>query len=270
MLETTKIRKCAKGKLAISGLAVVLVLSGCSFNIDSIKSGEISKNKLLIETNDGYDYNLDNTRLDDIMGFSKDVNEDKKYLEYTYLIDNSKYTNATFAHVIEEKTITSDGKLFDGKEEVSMETFGEEIIQPITVPISFVLFNIENVPDLLDGYSKCDITAKKMITLDGDILYYFESELTFNSFAERVICLDIADGDTITAKALYKLNPSGMLELLYRNQEGIKADTDNVVMNNFNNSNEIVIPLEKTIFADMDGKYSEKDVNETLKEYKKY
>ena len=270
MLDKKSLIKMAKGTIAVSGILTTLVLSGCSLDINEIKSIDISKNKFLIETNDEYDYELDNDRIDDIMGFKEEVDSDKEYLDYTYLIDDSKYTTATFAHVIDQKTITSDGKMFDGKKEMSSRTFGEDIIQPIALPIAFTLFDIEGVPDLVDGLAVCDITGTKMITLEGDTLYYFESVLTFENFAERIVALDVREGDTMTAKALYKLNPNGMLELLYKNQEGYKADTDNVVINNFNNSNEVVIPLEKTIFAEIDGKYSEEEAKETLKEYKKY
>lgn len=270
MLDKNSLIKMTKGTIAISGILTTLLLSGCSFDIDEIKSIDISKNKFLIETNDEYDYELENDRIDDIMGFTKEVDSDEEYLDYTYLIDNSDTTTATFAHVIDKKTITSDGKMFDGKKEMTSRTFGEDIIQPIVLPKSFVLFNIDGIPDLVDGLAVCDITGTKMVTLEGDILYYFESVVTFENFAERVVALDVHEGDTISAKALYKLNSNGQFELLYRKQEGFKADTENVAKMNYNDSNEIVIPLENTIFADIEGKYSIEEANETLKEYKKY
>ncbi|MBQ6498015.1 MAG: hypothetical protein IJI58_04815 [Bacilli bacterium] len=270
MLDKKSLIKMTKGTIAISGILTTLLLSGCSFDIDEIKSIDISKNKFLIETNDEYDYELENDRIDDIMGFTKEVDSDEEYLDYTYLIDNSVTTTATFAHVIDKKTITSDGKMFDRKSEMSSKTFGEDIIQPIVLPISFTLFNIDGVPDLVDGLAVCDITGTKMVTLEGDILYYFESVVTFENFAERVVALDVHEGDTISAKALYRLNPNGKLDLLYRTQDGYKSDTDNVIMYNYNDSNEIVIPLENTIFAEMKGNYTIEEANEALKEYKKY
>ena len=264
MFDRSKLLKSTKGKLAISGLVLALGLSGCSFNLN--KSGD---NKVLIETNKAYDYELENDRIDNLMGFTNDI-EDNDYLDYTYLIDNSETTVATFAHVIDEKTITSNGKLFDGKEERESAVFEEDIIQPIVTPKAFFLYNVDDISTLVESYGDCDITGKKMITLEGEVLYYFESVLTFNDFAHDIIDLDIKDGDTITAKALYRLNPNGQLELLYKTQEGYKEDTPNIVEANYNDSSEVVIPLDKTIFADMDGKYSESEAENTLKEYKKY
>lgn len=256
--------KSLKGKLAISGLILTLGLSGCSFQLNKGDS------KVLVETNNSYDYNLENSRIDELMGFTKEVDEDKDYLDYTYYIDNSETTVATLAHVIDEKTITSNGKLFDGKEEVSSDTFGESIIQPIVTPIAFFLYNVDDISNLAGTYSDCNITGKKMVTLEGEILYYFESELVFNKFAERVIDLGIVEGDTMTAKALYRLSPSGQLELLYKTQNGYKEDADDIVETNFNDSKELVIPLEESILAEMNGKYTEKEAENTLKEYKKY
>ena len=267
-METRNFIKTAKGKIAISGLILTLGLSGCSFGLN--KSSDTVKNKVLIETNDEYDYGLDNDRLDDIMGFTKEIKENAKYLDYTYLIDYSETTTLTLAHVIDEKIITNDGKMFDGKKEMTSRTFGEDIIQPIVLPIAFTLFHVDDMATMADAYGTCEINGKKMITLDGDILYYFDSIVTFNSFAERVIGLDLVEGDTMRAKALYKLNPNGQLELLYRNQEGFRADTPNVVELNYNNSREIVIPIEETVLSDMDGKYTEKEATAEIKEYKKY
>lgn len=260
--------KSVKGKLVISGLILSLGLSGCSFQLNKDKSNN-SNNKVLIEMNDEYDYNLDQEHIDDIMGFSKDV-KDKKYLEYTYFIDSSTATDATLAHVIEEKTITNDGKMFDGKTEMTSRTFREDVIQPIVLPIAFTLFNVDDMADLADAYATCNITCKKMVTIEGDILYYFDSTAVFNKFAERTIGLDIIEGDTIHATALYKLNPNGKFDLLYRNQEGFKSDSDDVVAENYNNTKEIVIPIEESVLSEMDGKYSEKEALETVKEYKKY
>lgn len=253
-----------KGKLAISGLILTLGLSGCSFQLNKGDS------KVLIETNNTYDYNLENSRIDELMGFTKEVDEEKEYLDYTYFIDNSETTVATLAHVIDEKTITSHKKIFDGKEEVSKDTFGEAIIQPIVTPKAFFLYHVENISDLVENYCDCEITGRKMITLEGETLYYFESILTFNKFAENTIDYDITEGSKMTAKALYRLSPSGQLELLYKTQDGYKADIPNILETNFNDSKELVMPLEESVLAEMNGKYSELEANKTLKEYKKY
>ena len=57
---------------------------------------------------------------------------------------------------------------------------------------------------------------------------------------------------------------------MYRTQEGIKSDTDNVIEANYNDAYEVVVPLEKSVFSDMNGKYSEEEANEEIKTYKKY
>ena len=104
------------------------------------------------------------------------------------------------------------------------------------------------------------------------LIKYWFSSVTFSiflskfSYAKRIAFAR----DTISAKALYRLNPNGKLDLLYRTQDGFKSDTDNVIMYNYNDSNEIVIPLENTIFAEMKGNYTIEEANEALKEYKKY
>lgn len=251
-----------KGKLMITGLAVSLCLSGCSFNLNE-KSGEIeSINPIEYEDSTM----ASNSKIDDIMGF-EDKTSDDSSLDYTYLIDNSGTTKATFAHVVDEKTITSNGKFFDGKEEVNCDVFSEDIIQPITLPIAFTLFNIEDMGVLSNSYGDCDITGKKMITLDGDVLYYFEGIFTFNSFADKYIDLGINEGDTMIGKALYRVSNSGSLELLYKSQTGYKEDSPNVLEENYNNYNKIVIPLEDTVFSDMNGEYSENYLREALDVY---
>ena len=52
--------------------------------------------------------------------------------------------------------------------------------------------------------------------------------------------------------------------------EGIFFDTMIVKEGNVNNEMEIVIPLENSVFADIEGKYNLEEANEKLKEYKKY
>ena len=237
-----------KRKLAVTGLVITLSLSGCTFKINK-KFQKENKNKVLIE-NDDYNWDLNNDKLDEIMGFSKTkVDENKSYLDYEYLLIDSDTTDKTLAHVIDEKIITSDKEMFDGKKEVEESTFKEDIIQPIILPKAFILFHIDDMEVLIDAYTVGEIIGTKMITLDGDILYRFDSTLTFNDFAERFLDFDIKKGDQIEAIALYKLQPNGRLELLYRNQTGIKADTDNIVEANYNNSEDILIPLEEGLFT---------------------
>ncbi|MBR2678449.1 MAG: hypothetical protein IKE63_03435 [Bacilli bacterium] len=264
MFDKNQLLKGTKGKVAISGVIVTLVLSGCSFQL-SAKSDV--NDKVLIENTRNYDTELSHAKIDDIMGFSKDSDNLKSYLDYHYLIENNDITGATFAHIVEEKTITNDRKRFDGKKEVDDTILDDSIIQPIVLPKVFVLFNAEKVSDLIDAYADCDITAQKLLTFDGDILYYFESTITFNKFAEKYIGLDIKEGDTMTGKALYKLGVAGNWDLLYRNQEGFRSDDSNVVENNYNDTFDVILPISETIFADMNGKYKEEEIKEILDTY---
>lgn len=264
MFDKKQLLKGTKGKVAVSGLVVTLILSGCSFQL-SAKSD--SNNKVLIENTRNYDTELNHDKIDDIMGFSKNSDSSKSCLDYNYLIENNDITGATFAHIIEEKTITNNRKRFDGKKEVDDTVFDDNIVQPIVTPRVFVLFNAEKISDLIDSYADCDITGQKLVTFDGDILYYFESTITFNKFAEKYIGLDIKEGDTMTGKALYKLNIAGNWDLLYRTQEGFRSDDPNVLENNYNDTYDVILPISETIFADMNGKYSEEEIKEILDTY---
>ena len=263
-MQKKKISK--KGQVVLYSLIVALGLSGCSFKLGT-KEGKIeSTYSTEYEDESSYHGINSNSAIDEIMGF-KDNSSNKESLEYTYLIDDSINTSATFAHVVDEKTLTNDGKLFDGKEEVDLAVLGNELIQPITLPIAFTLFNIDDVGTLTDGYGDCELTGKKLFTLDGETLYYFESTFTFNSFAEKYICLGINEGDTMTATALYKVDSNGHLELLSRSQKGFKDDSPNVEEVKYNDSGKIVVPLENTVFADMSGEYSIEYLKEALDVY---
>lgn len=255
-------KKSIKGKIGITSLALTLILSGCSFNLDKDNSIH-SDNTTEYEDELSYE---GNSKIDSIMGFKEESNN-KGSTEYTHLIENSERTTATFAHIIDEKTITSNGKLFDGKQEVDVEYFGDDTIQPITLPIAFTLFGIDNMTALTESYGDCEITGKKISTLEGEIFYYLEGLFTFNSFADKYIDLGINEGDTIKADVLYRCNADGTLDLLYRTQNGFMNDSPNVLEANYNDSNEIFVNLEDTVFADMDGEYSKEYIREALDVY---
>ena len=255
-------KKSIKGKIGITSLALTLLLSGCSFNLDKDNSIH-SDNTTEYEDELSYE---GNSKIDSIMGFKEESNN-KGSTEYTHLIENSERTTATFAHIIDEKTITSNGKLFDGKKEVPVDTFSDETIQPITLPIAFTLFNVEDIGTLASYYGVCEINGKKLLTLDGEIFYYFEGIFTFDSYADKYIDLGIDEGDAMKAKALYRCNADGTLDLLYKTQSGFMKDSRNVIEANYNDSNEIFVNLEDTVFADMDGEYSKDYIREALDVY---
>ena len=128
-------------------------------------------------------------------------------------------------------------------------------------------YNRESIIDLIDAYGDCDVNCKKLYTIDGDILYYVDSTVTFNISAEKYIGLDIKENDTMNCKVLYKLEDDNSLTILYRNQTGIKDNCDNVQEKNFNNSKELVIPIENTVFSELDGEYDEEYLLEALDKY---
>lgn len=248
-----------KGKIIISSLILSLGLSGCSFSLN--KDSGVENDSSI-----AYEDMQDNDKIDSIMEFQDE--ENKGSIEYTHLIENTDTTRANFVHIIDEKTITNDGKLFDGKKEVSADIFDDETIQPITLPIAFTLFGVDNMADLTDSYGNCEITGKKLLTLDGEIFYYFEGLFTFNSFADKYIDLGINEGDTMTAKSLYRLNADGTLDLLYKSQSGFKEDSPNVLEANYNDvTDKILVDMEDTVFKDMDGEYSVEYLKEALDVY---
>lgn len=257
-MKVSKYYQKGKKKLLVTNLAFALILSGCSFSLGNSKQDTIKSN---IEVEDIID---DNNEIDELMGFK---NNYKNINTYDYLIDNSDNTTATFAALLEEKTISNDTKFFDEREEASIEVFNNPIINPITIPKPLVLDHIYEVSDLVGSYGNCDITCKKLISLNGEIYYYIKSIFTFDSAGEYLI-IGANSGDTIEAEYLYRVDENNELELLYRNQTGVSADTDNVIENNYNNSNQtIIVPIEETVFSDMNGSYNEEYLREALDVY---
>ena len=248
-----------KIKVIVSSLILSLGLTGCSFSL--IKDS--NEDKLFVKYDEELEFENDNN-IDQAINIDK---EKIKKVDYEYLIEASEYTKPTFAHVIDESDLTSKIKGFDRFKEKNYETFNESIFQPITLPIAFTLFNIDDIGDLTEAYGDCDINYKKLYTIDGEILYYFDSTFTFNSFAERYIGLDIKENDTMNAKILYRLEEDDSLTILYKNQTGIKDNCNNVLEKNFNNSKKIVIPIEETVFNSLDGEYDEEYLLEALDVY---
>lgn len=251
--------KNKKTKLIVSSLILSLGLSGCSFNLNN----RSSEGAIKVEYDDELFFDNDSS-IDTMLDFKE---EETDKIDYNYLIEGSEYTKPTLAHVIDEVDLTSNSKFLDHKKEMTNKSFEESAIQPITLPIAFILFSIEDIPDLIDTYGDCDVNCKKLYTIDGDILYYVDSTVTFNISAEKYIGLDIKENDTMNCKVLYRLENDNSLTILYRNQTGIKDNCNNVQEKNFNNSKELVIPIEKTIFSDLDGEYDEEYLLEALDQY---
>ena len=246
-------------KVLVSSLILSLGLSGCSLNL--VK--RFDNKNLFVKYDNELEFDNDN-KIDKLINID---DEKTNKVDYEYLIEASEYTKPTLAHVIDESNLTSKFNIFDRDNEKNFEKFNEGVFQPITLPISFILFNIDDIGDLTEAYGNCDINYKKLYTLDGDILYYIDSTFTFNKFAEDYIDLDIKENDTMNSKILYRLEDNNSLTILYKNQTGIKDNCDNVKEKNFNNSNELVVPIENTVFADLVGEYNEEYLLEALDVY---
>ena len=257
-------KKNNKIKLTVSTLILTLGLSGCSFNL--IKNDN-SEKSISIRNEYDTETEMSDFDVDRIMFFPDEDEEFKEVKDYNYLIERTKYTEATLAHVISEKTITSEDKLFDGKNEFNESFYEYPVIQPMTLPAKYPLFGIESLSGLIECYGKCDITGKKLITLNGETLYCFDSVFTFNSMSERLE-FGFEEGDTIQASTMYRLNELGQWELLYKKQTGKDYDAPNVLEANFNSDQDILVPIEDTVFADLIGEEcSIEFINEALDVY---
>ena len=271
----TKTRK----KLLIASLITMLSLNGCSIN--SQKDTTNKKNKTIIceetstpLTQNYYDYLEDIYQMNYIENEKIEKNIIFEYLiDFTGLNDNSidnlyksmnkaPLNKATFAHLIEDSTITNITKPFDGKTAMTNATFysdgSSKVYQPIIIPESY---NNTNILDFigkehLDGESSyCDLNCKKFITIDGQTLYYLDGK--------------VGDGENniFNAQALYQYTDNHEFVLLYRNQTGYGLYDRNILDSNFNNVDKIVYPIEETVFKDLNGTYEESYLREALDVY---
>ena len=177
-----------------------------------------------------------------------------------YLSD--RYVNminrASFAHLMDEGTITSDLELGDEAVTMSSATFCDSRINPIILPDSLSEFKtIRNLLNYTDSTIKC----KKIITFDGKTLYYIDAKMVFNYDCA------VSDGDYIQCKCLIQLYPNGKFILLSRNQTGIGSESENIINSNFNNEKQIVLPISDTVFKDMNGVYTDEYLNEAIDTY---
>lgn len=119
-----------KSKLVISSLIISLGLTGCSFSLNR-------DNKIIVKYDKQQEFNNDN-KVDELVNIKE---KHKRYLDYTYLIEESEYTNKTLAHVIDEKSISSENKKFDFKKDVDLDFFDDKIINSIELPKAFFYIN---------------------------------------------------------------------------------------------------------------------------------
>ena len=254
-------------KLVVSEVIMSLIMTGCGFNITK-KVDKENTTKVTIERQHNIDLEKNNSEIDRLIGFTRNHQENQNNINY--LIDKSENTNATFATLLEDKTITSVEKLMDGKKAMTRGTFNYYLINQIIIPESLSNLKshqIDEMTDLINYYGTCDINCKKLLTLDHETLYYFDETLTFNSHIKQ-LPIDANEGDFIKAECLYKVLDDNKLELLYRNQTGYKRDEQNIIDANYNNENEnIIIPLEDTIFEILNGEYKESYLREALDTY---
>lgn len=264
-------KKNKKIKLTLSSLILALGLSGCSFDLIKINKSEDS---ISIRNDYGYETEMNDYTVDEIMSFPEEPEDFKEVKDYKYLIERTKYTEATLAHVVSEKIVVSKDKnlfnvkkYFDGKKELNSAIFENPVIQPITLPFKYPLFGIEDINELIDSYGTCEITGKKLLTLNDETLYCFDAVFTFNNMSER-LGFGFKEGETIIASTMYRLNDLGQWELLYRKQSGKDYDTSNVLDANFNYYEDIIVPVEDTVFADLVGEeYPVEYISEALDVY---
>ena len=226
----TKTRK----KLLIASIILSLSLNGCASNKNENKNTNTNTDELVCEevmnpieqnyfSNLEYIYNFSgdnkerykkNVSFDYLIDFTNLTDEEYRSL-YKSMGDTTPINKATFAKLVEEKTITDEEKTFDGKIAMTQPTFygdgTNHIHQPIIIPESY---DNKNILDFIDpsNCSKtnnhCEINCKKFITIDNQTLYYLDGKVI------------IDNEELFRAKCLYQLNDNNDLILLFRNQTG--------------------------------------------------
>lgn len=266
--------KFLRKKFLLLSLIASLSLTGCSTN----KLNNDSDTRILVE----YDSSLNNenyhSRIDDLLNLdttshNKDLKGQK--LDYTYLIDNTNLSEqefagkyyeigsketihyASLARLVDENTITSKESLTDGKTAMSTGTFTS--LQIIECPDSL---KNDVIPVNCCDY---EISAKKLVTLEGQTFYYIESTITFKDSITNYEN-QIHEDDYLKCEALYQLCDNGFVELS-RNQTGLGSTDENIVNSNFNNKEKVVIPVEETPFKKMNGEYTMEYVHEAIDAY---
>ena len=259
-----------KKKAILLSLASGIALTGCSINTDHSKN---EPNNISCKMSDETLHENYYSYLEGVMGIKNFKMGSKNNMNLTYLIDmsnlDSDFINnldegpnynpinrVTFAELIDNKTITSDLKLLDGKSTLNAPAFysdgSTKAWQPIIIPDSY---DNKDLIDLIRNGS-CDVNCKKFLTMDGETLYYFDGRI-----------INVEGKEVIHSNCLYQFTDDNSLITLYRNQTGIGDQCENVLKNNFNNDSEVVYKLEDTIFKDMSGNYKESYLREALDVY---
>lgn len=252
LLNEKKIYQTTKGKVMISSLVFTMLVAGYTFKLNNDSNNNKSE---LISQYDIVNEVEKNRDVDWVLGFD-DINKSisGEDLDFSYYIDDSNVTNATLAHVLDEVTFTNDKGIFDNKEKLNNEVFYYPPIQPIIVPEALEAFGVEDMLELTSRLGKYQLTVKKLLTMDGETMYYQEAIFIFNKNAETLKC-EVEEGDFMQAQTLHKLREDGMWEELYRNQTGVYQNGRNIIENNYNNENKIIVPIEESPFAETKGKY---------------
>ena len=263
-----KLRK----KLLLLSLIASLSLTGCS------KNKVESQPKILVECDSHTNSEQYHNSIDDLLGLDRTSHNEDLYgkkLNYTYLIDNTNLEETTFAGIyynagvnetihyaslarlVDENTITSKIDFNDNKTAMSTGTF--TALQIIECPDSL---KNDVIPSTCCNY---EMSCKKLVTIDDQTYYYIVSEVTFNESIEKYDN-QITKDDYLKCESLYQLCENGFVELS-RHQTGLGSTDENISNRNFNYQEEVVLPIEKTPFKEMNGEYTKDYILEALDAY---
>ena len=256
-------------KLALLSLVGTLGLTGCSKEVEqgeskiitNISGGEEVKNQF---------YNFDNITYKDL--------KDGEYL-YNYLIDlsdlnykeisnlypdvyhmESKYgpSKAVFARLISEEYFDDDD-LFN-----SNYNLRQNIEEEILLPDELKPLNGMKIDSLRE------VEAKKFLTLDGKTIYSLNYKRTFIGSIEKD-GVAINPGDTIELEVVFqcvKDKYNGVINIpLKIKQSGIGSNSKNILDNSINGEINMIVPIENTVFKDMNGNYTKDYLYEALDTY---
>ena len=254
-------------RLALLSMLGVFSLTGCS---KEMKPGET---KIITTVQDGKEvknnvFDFDNVKYTGL--------EDGKYL-YNYLLDlsNNSYeeindlygkefnkvkfgpSRADFASLIEDEHIEAKTANDSGWKKINA------VEEWLTFP--------EDLQEL--NGTKIDSTrfldAQKFITMDGKTIFSLKYKRVFNETKNGDTCF-IEKGTSINLDVVFE-----SIEIygkyynipLYLRQYGVGENSKNVQEHNINCSNEVIMPLENTVFKNMNGEYSYEYLIEALDTY---
>ena len=267
-----------KKKLAILSLAGSLAFTGCTGK----KKEEARKNNIYVTCDTHSNPEIYDRWTDNLMGLKNTADEDfyGEKLNYNYFIDNTniskeeladRYKNAnenptlpvaTFARLVDEKTITDKVDATDGKRAMTTGTF-RSAIQIVMCPD--MLKNMKIPLSCLDF----EINVKKLVSLEGDTFYDVKSIVMFNdNIRYYMSSMKVYPGVTMECESLFQLFPDGKFVEISRNQTGLGCEDENIASTNFNNKVPVVLQVEDTVFNGMNGDYKEAYLKEAADTYK--